>query len=183
MIRVQLASMTSIADYAVVSCAFRVLSELDVDLLEANGLLTERMVIPPFVKDYDAIPHNAPTDWSEQFDTTTWQMFSAFNGDTRVGGAIVIPRATDGERVRAAELWDFRVAPSARGSGIGRTLFEAVTKWCGELDRDSLLIETQHNNVVASRFYRANGCVVQSITRQAYPSIPDEARIIWRRDL
>ena len=181
MLRVRLASLTSIAEYASVSCAFRVRSQLDVDRLETDGLFAGRLVMPPFVKDYDAIFQNAPMDWSHQFDTSTWHMFSAFNAETRVGGAIIIPRAKD-DLVRAAELWDFRVGPSARGRGVGRALFEAVIQWCREHDHDSLLIETQHNNVGACCFYRANGCVVQSITRYAYPSIPDETRIRWRRD-
>ena len=174
--------MTSIADYTLVPCAFQVASELDVDSLESQGRFTERAVSPAYVKDYDAIPENGPLDWPVQFDTSIWQLFSALDDDTRVGGAVVIPSTVRGVRTGTAELWDLRVAPRLRGRGIGRILFEAVAQWCRDNQRASLVIETQHINVAACRFYRARGCMIQSITRQAYPSLPNETRIIWCQD-
>lgn len=183
MIRVRLESITNISHYGLVPCAFQVVSELDVDALESQGLLTERTVAPAYVKDYDALPENRPMDWPVKFDTSTWQLFSAFDGDTRVGGAMAIPNPVSGERTITAELWDLRVVPSLRGRGIGQALFDAVAQWCRDSHRASLLIETQHINVAACRFYQARGCVIQSMTRQAYPSLPNETRIVWRRNL
>jgi ribosomal protein S18 acetylase RimI-like enzyme len=171
------------ADYARVSCAFHVTSELDVDALESQGVFTERAVSPAYVKDYDAIPENRPMDWPTRFDTSTWQLFSAFDGDARVGGAMAIPYEIGREPNASTELWDLRVAPSVRGRGIGHLLFEAVAQWSRERHHPSLVIETQHTNVAACQLYRARGCVIQSITRQAYPSLPNETRIMWRRDL
>ena len=52
---VRLTSLTEFAEYASVSCAFRVHAELDVDRLAADGVFDERGVIPPYVKDYDAV--------------------------------------------------------------------------------------------------------------------------------
>ena len=175
--------MTSIADYAQVPCAFHVTSELDVDLLESQAVFTERAVSPAYIKDYDAIPDNRPTDWPVKFDASAWQLFGAFDGDTRVGGAVAVPREIGRATTSTTELWDLRVAPSARGRGIGQLLYEAVAHWSRERHQASLVIKTQHVNVAACRFYRARGCVIQSITRQAYPTLPNEARIMWRQNL
>ena len=44
-------------------------------------------------------------------------------------------------------------------------------------------VETQNINVSACRFYARQGCVLSAVNRFAYPELPDEVQLIWRKDL
>jgi hypothetical protein len=46
-----------------------------------------------------------------------------------------------------------------------------------------LKVETQNINVPACRFYVKQGCVLGAIHRFAYPEFPDEAQLLWYKDL
>ena len=46
-----------------------------------------------------------------------------------------------------------------------------------------LLVETQDINVPACRLYANTGYTLLSIDRLAYPTLPDEAQLIWHVDL
>src|SRR3954471_22009623 len=64
----------------------------------------------PFVKDYDALPRNHPSQWPLLFDVSRWWIATARDGEIRVGSAIVIvetPGLT--EQADVAVLWDIRV--------------------------------------------------------------------------
>ena len=116
-----------LSDYGNVSIAFTVRTKFLVEAVE-RGLggwrLTEVPVDPPYVKDYDA--QEEPTRWL-RWDTSNWRIVSAYDGDRRVGGAVV---AWDTPGVHMLEgrddiavLWDIRVQPEWRGKGIGSGLF------------------------------------------------------------
>ena len=177
-------------DYADLSIAFEVRSVLEVSLRE-GGLggfgLVERAVASPYPKDYDAIPGNHPSDWGKRFDLSGWPIFSARHEGVRVGGAVVA-FATEGVqmldgRCDLAVLWDLRVAPDARGQGVGTALFAAVEQWARERACTQLKIETQNVNVGACRFYAARGCTLGALHRFAYPDLPDEVQLLWYKDL
>lgn len=82
-----------------------------------------------------------------------------------------------------AVLWDIRVAPEARGKGIGAGLFAAAEAWAVSNGCTRLEIETQNVNVPACRFYSAQGCGLADVTRNAYPRLPDEVHLLWHKDL
>lgn len=82
-----------------------------------------------------------------------------------------------------AVLWDIRVAPEARGKGVGSALFRAVESWAAARGCRQLKIETQNVNVPACRFYQRQGCVVGGIRRLAYPELPDEVQLLWYKEL
>jgi hypothetical protein len=46
-----------------------------------------------------------------------------------------------------------------------------------------MLVETQDINVPACRFYAAAGYVLVRVEPQAYPTLPDETRLIWQKQL
>ena len=46
-----------------------------------------------------------------------------------------------------------------------------------------LKVETQNINVPACRFYAKQGCVLGAIHRFAYPDYPNEAQLLWYKDL
>lgn len=173
-----------LAAYATVPIAFEVRGVLDVDAPDGGlgGLaLRYRPLARPWVKDYDAPPAGTPpTRWAERVDLGGWGVLVARVDGERVGGAVVAPPAS----VTEATLWDIRVAPEWRGRGVvGAALFEAAEAWARSRGATALVVETQSVNVAACRFYARRGCVLAAVDRFAYPELPDEVRLVWRKSL
>jgi GNAT superfamily N-acetyltransferase len=105
----------------------------------------------------------------------------------RVGGAL-IAFSTDGVhmlegRSDLAVLWDLRVSPELRRSGVGSALFAETEAWARARGCRQLKIETQNVNVPACKFYASRGCVLASIHRFAYPDLPEEVQLFWYKEL
>lgn len=179
-------TMASIEAYARISTAFHVERQLVCSgdpAAPVGAGLEEVAVASPFVKDYDALPGNHPTDWPRRVNTTRWRVFAAFVGDTRVGGAILIPpkaRATDRG---VAELWDLRVEARWRRCGVARALWATIEAAAIAGRAWALDVETQQINVAACRCYAAHGCVLVRVDASAYPLLPDEVGLRWRKEL
>ena len=128
MITIREETMAALGEYTKVSIAFTVESKYVAVPNEgsAGWTLTKEPVDTPWVKDYDS--GEPPTRWL-RWDTTNWRLISAFSGDERVGGAIVVSRSHELDflegRHDLAALWDIRVAPEWRRHGIGSMLFRA----------------------------------------------------------
>jgi len=140
----------------------------------------------PYVKDYDAIAGNRPTDWPRRFDLSNWRLAAAFLWRTRVAGAalalgnIELDSAAEPDD---AVLWDLRVHPDRRGQGAGRQLLAWVERVARATGRVRLLAETQDVNAAACRFYAANGFTCLGIEPGAYPELSSEARVVWAKRL
>jgi GNAT superfamily N-acetyltransferase len=150
-------------------------------------VLLERRLEIPYMKDYDAIDGEGPLQWMRRFDVSNWTLFAARVAGRRVGGATVAfntPAVTmlEGRRDLAV-LWDIRVAPDARGKGIGSALFERAAAWAQVQGCCQLKIETQNINVRACRFYARHGCELRAVHRSAYPELPEEIQLLWYKDL
>ena len=180
---------SQLGEYARVPIAFEVRRVLDVAPAEGGlgGLaMTERDADPPYVKDYD-VDGEGPASWPERFDLSRWGLLSAWVDGARVGGAAVAfdtpgVDMLEGRRDLAV-LWDLRVAPEARGRGVGAALFRAAEAWAAARGCTRLKVETQNVNLPACRFYARQGCVLGAIHRFAYPDLPHEAMLLWYRDL
>lgn len=181
---------TTLGEHARISIAFDVRSVLDVGVRE-SGLggfsLVERPVAEPWVKDYDLVDEERPTALAKRFDVSQWGLVSAWNGPVRIGGAII---AYDTDSVRMLEgrrdlavIWDIRVAPEWRRAGVGRLLFRAVEAWARSRACRRLDVETQNVNVAACRFYASMECVLRRIDRLAYPDLPQEAQLLWTKEI
>ena len=70
-----------------------------------------------------------------------------------------------------------------RGRGVGARLFAAAEAWAMARGVRTLKVETQNVNVGACRFYARQGCTLGEINRFAYPQLPDEVQLIWRKAL
>jgi GNAT superfamily N-acetyltransferase len=175
-----------LAEYAAIPIAFEVRERFDV-VSETDGTvrLEARRVAVPYVKDYDEVNH--PNGWTERFDLSNWGFFSAFSGGQRVGRAAVAWKTPSLEllegRSDLAEVWDIRVAPSARRRGVGSALFDAAVTWASVRGCRQLEVETQNVNVPACRFYARRGCVLRAAHRGAYPELPDEIQLLWFKNL
>ena len=177
-------------EYGRIPISFEVRSVFDVQLL-AGGLkgirLSERLVAPPWVKDYDGLKGEGPTRWANQWDISKWGVLSAFVNSVRQGGC-VIARDTPGihkleGRADIAALWDIRVAPQRRGKGIGSSLIEEALAWSRRHHCRMLKVETQNINVPACRFYAKHGFTLAALNRYAYAEFPDEIELIWCKEL
>ena len=163
---------------------------LDVELVDGGlgGMrLAEVPVQHPWAKDYDATGHLGPTRWATSFDVTAWGLIAAHDGKRRVGGTVVAFNTVgvdmfDG-RSDLAVLWDIRIRPEARRSGVGTKLFRAAEVWARDLGCRTMRIETQNITVPACRFYQNLGCTLAAVDRFAYPDLPDEVQVIWLKTL
>jgi len=172
-----------------ISIAFEVKTELRMELLDAglHGiLLTEQPVHPSWMKDYDAAD-GGPKRWTKRFDVSNWGLLGAYTEDRRIGGAVIAFDTSDVYMLRGrrdlAVLWDLRVVDDARRSGAGTALFRASEEWARARECTALEVETQQVNVPACRFYTHMGCTLASVDRYAYAELPQETRLIWRRQL
>lgn len=182
----------SLTEYSTVPIIFEVKSKLSVDLIN-DGLggivLHEEDVIPPYIKDYDETKGEGSIRWLERFNTSNWVLFLAREGRIPVGGATVAFHTPEVHMLRGREdisvLWDIRVHPDHRRSGIGTALFIEAVKRSKERNCKYLKVETQNVNVPACRFYVRQGCLLGEIDRFAYsaPQVAHEVMFIWYLDL
>jgi ribosomal protein S18 acetylase RimI-like enzyme len=156
---------------------FRCESRLDVEALREGRFVEIR--IPPFEKDYDAL--ESPTDWPNRFDVRNWTLLVAGSGGAAVAWNTPGVDMLEG-RDDLAVLWDIRVAPEARGRGVGRALVGAAVEWARERGCQEMKVETQDVNVAACRFYAAMGFRLSEIVPDTYQGL-NEAMLIWRREL
>lgn len=152
----------------------------------ATAVLREKAVTP-WIKDYDTIKGEGPTRWLKRWDVSNWGLLAAYIGDLRIGGC-VLAHNTDGVnklegRDDLVAMWDLRVHPNHRGTGIGHRLFAAAVQWAKQRNCSELKIETQNINVPACRFYQRQGCHLSAINRTAYEELPDEVELIWSLNL
>ena len=168
--------------YARIPIAFEVASIFDVcEGLADNNLLSERVVQPPYVKDYDSLEGASPSSWPSLFSGFDWQMFGAKVNDELIGGALAFIKARDADRVTV--LHDLRVSFDARRRGVGKNLFSAVESWAKANGCSALEVETQNINVAACRFYESQRCKLIEVNRGAYPDLPHEIQLLWRKPL
>lgn len=136
-------------------------------------------------KDYDAIPGNHPRDWPVRFATDRAHLLGAYNAGQRVGAAVVILESTDvvrlGGEAGLALLWDLRVAPEARGRGVGRALLRAAEVSARDAGARGMVIETQTINVAACALYARAGYRITKVASNAYPDIPGEVQVMWAK--
>ncbi len=182
--------LTRLAEHGQVPIAFEVRFRYRADPVDGGlgGIaLVEEPVDPPYVKDYDRTSEEGPTRWLRRWDTSSWGLIAAYDGSKRVGGAVLARRTPNVHMLERRDdltvLWDLRVQPDHRGTGVGRGLFEATVDWARRRGCVELKIETQNINVPACGFYARQGCRLGSIISNAYEEFPDEIQLIWRLPL
>jgi GNAT superfamily N-acetyltransferase len=177
-------SIAALEAYGSVPIGFHINSKIRLDaLIESSGRVLIEEPAEPRWKDYDAYPSECPAALPNYFDVSNWGVLSAYEGERRLGGAIVAWNTHGFDMLRGrsdlAVVADLRVHPDARGSGVGRGLFRAAQDWARSRGCVELNVETQETNVAACRFYAAMGCGLCSVEAGAYGPEIDEAKIIW----
>jgi GNAT superfamily N-acetyltransferase len=180
-------------EYSTVPIAFEVRSALRVERV-GRGLggftMTEEPVAEPYVKDYDGPAEGGPARWARKFDLTNWGIFIGYDNESPVCAATVAYDTPGvhmlGGRRDIAVLWDIRVAPERRRTGIGARIFSHAAGWARGRGARQLKIETQNVNVPACRFYLSRGCMLGGIDAFAYgadPCVAHEVMLVWYLDL
>lgn len=192
-VKIEEGSSVLLAEYGLVSIGFEVSRVFEVTEREAADergsrfALTERALSNSYVKDYDSVAGDAPSAWAGRFDLSRWRCFLARAEGGVVGAAAVAFDAPAVEMLEGrrdlAQLWDIRVAPEARGRGVGVALFRAAERWALARGCRELKVETQNINVPACRFYERRGCWLKTVRRGAYPDLPHEIQMLWHKDL
>ncbi|HKR58624.1 MAG TPA: GNAT family N-acetyltransferase [Pyrinomonadaceae bacterium] len=181
--------VSDLEHYSSIPIAFKVSNVFDIEEESNIGAATlkERTLARSYVKDYDAICGEHPTDWPSRFDASNWKMFTAYLNGQLVGGAVVAMKTPSlnmlGGRNDVALIWDIRVAPESRGHGVGTSLFRAAEAWSRSQGCRQLKVETQNINVPACRFYERQGCILITVDRHAYRNLPDEIQLLWQKNL
>jgi len=174
---------SNLTEYEQVPIAFRVEKRF---IFDSDFNFIEEPV-QPFIKDYDAIESERPSEWSKRFDISHWGIFSAFDEEQRCVGAAVAWRTPELDMLEGRDdlacLWDLRVHPDYRKKGIGRELFSCAVEWARARNCRRLKIETQNINVPACRFYASQGCELKEINKNAYDEALNETQLIWYLDL
>ncbi len=172
--------VSALPEYGSVPIAFEVLSRFRI---EPGRQLVEEQV-EPYIKDYDAIKGESPAEWPKRWNISNWGVVSAFEDKRRVGGAVIAWK-TEGLNMLAgredlAIIWDLRVHPDFRRSGVGSRLFANAADWARERGCSQLMVETQDINVPACRFYARQGCELKAVNRHAYKGL-DEVQLFWQK--
>ena len=178
---------TVLPQIAEIPIAYTVHRTLEVTLTPAGRPLSvrERDTATPWLKDYDTVADGGPSAWPARFDVSRWGWVLAREDDT-VLGAATIARNTPGcemleERGDLGVLWDLRVAPDARRRGIGQALVTAAEEWALAEGLQEMKIETQNVNAAACRLYARCGYRLAEAHPSAYPDLPGEVQLIWRK--
>lgn len=174
-------------DYASIPMSFQMTEILKVRLLDSGlgGVAFSPQPVSPYLKDYDAL--GSPREWPGEFDISNWGLFLAVDETSALLGGAAVAWNTNGVnmlegRRDLAVLWDIRVAPAARRSGVGRALFWHAANWAKAQGCTQLKIETQNINLPACRFYAAQGCELGDVRRFAYaedPRVAHEVQLNW----
>ena len=180
--------LSALSDYGSVSIAFSTTTVLEVAWI-ANGLGGVRMVeaplCQPLTKDFDQ--DEPVTRWSSYGDISHWGIFGAFVDERRVGGAVVAHN-TPGihmleGRKDLAVLWDIRVSPSVRRSGVGTRLLDQAIEYARACGCSVLKVESQNTNPAACRFYAKSGLQLGGLRSGGYAEYPDEVQLLRYLDL
>jgi ribosomal protein S18 acetylase RimI-like enzyme len=183
-------SAAALKQYSTIPIAFEVNEVFDPVTDGTNGeefTLKERRLIQPYVKDYDAIAGEHPSQWPTRFDVSYWGLLIAVRDGQWLGG-VVIAWKTPGlsmleGRTDLAVIWDIRVAHDARRHGIGSKLLHAAEEWALSKGCREIKIETQNINVPACKFYKAHGYLLTAVNSKPYERLPDETQLIWSKTL
>lgn len=174
------------ASHGKISISFQIRSVLEVVDASAGREL-RASAVPARTKDYDACAGDRPAELAKRFDVRNWRILSAWRDEQRVGGAILAWNTPGVDMLEGrhdlAVLWDLRVAPAHRGSGVGRAIWLASERWAARQGCTELKVETQDTNVPACRFYERMGCTLDEVVPHAYSEFPEETRLLWAKQL
>lgn len=185
-------NLETLTEYSSIPMIYEVTDMLSIELIDSGigGMIFhEKRIVTAFTRDFDALDGETPVRWVKNFNTANWVLFLAREDGVPLGGATVVTRTPEVNMLKGrndiAVLWDIRVKPEHKRSGIGTRLFQAAADWSRRQKLDYLKIESQNINVPACRFYIKQGCELGEVNRFAYtnPESISETMLVWYLDL
>jgi len=177
--------LEDLSHYLEIQSRFEARSVFDVYQNIEGFSLVERDIPRTYSKNYDVIED--PRRWLEEFDVSNWAMISAFRDGKRVGGAIAAFNSPGVELLEGRNdlvvIWDIRVAPTASRTGVGGALADHIEGWARIRRCCEVKVETQNTNVAACRFYQSRGFRISEANYEAYPNLPEDIQLIWRKSV
>ena len=175
---------SALAEYSSVPISFTTKSFLQVTWI-GGGLqgisVVEEPLDQPFSKDFDE--DEPVTRWIQFGDISHWGIFAAVDDGKRIGGVVVAHDTASVHmlegRTDLAVLWDIRVHPDVRRSGVGTRLLDRAVQFARESGYSVLKVESQNTNPAACRFYAKSGFQLGGLRRGVYPDYPDETQLLW----
>ena len=133
----------------------------------------------PYVKQFNTTQEDIRH--SQEALQAGWSI-GAFDGEEPVAIAIAEPQWWN----HTLWIWEFHVAESQRGKGIGMQLMDRLAERAAPAGLRAMLVETQTTNVPAIRFYHKAGFAIEGIdisyyTNEDYPE--GEMAIFMKRRL
>ncbi|MDR9854030.1 GNAT family N-acetyltransferase [Paenibacillus sp. VCA1] len=135
--------------------------------------------VTPYEKSYEdeTVEEADDTDCSMYIDQPDRAVFLAFAGN-RIAGQVIVKRNWN----EYACIEDIKVDRRFRRHGIGRKLVEQTKRWAKENGMPGIMLETQHNNVKACKFYESCGFEIGGFDLNIYKGInrhTDEIAVYW----
>ena len=131
-------------------------------------------------------PHVKVFDWdaeqSAMYQRVVEDGFSlgAYDDDELIGIAIIERQSWN----NSLWVWEFHVAESYRGQGIGRLFMSAVIEQARQNRLRAVVCETQNTNTPAIRFYQRMGFEMDGIDQSLYPEeVGDEIALFMKYKL
>jgi ribosomal protein S18 acetylase RimI-like enzyme len=128
---------------------------------------------PPTIKNYSP----AALDYPTYINDPDKAIYLAY-ADNTLAGQIVLYKYWN----NFAYIFELLVDIDYRGRGIGRKLMDQAKKWAKARNLAGLMLETQSNNVQASKFYEQYGFVIGGFDKYLYsgdPTVKNETAIFW----
>lgn len=113
----------------------------------------------------------------EAFEAETMMIYAAVDGDSRVCGFSCLLTIGD-----EGEIPNIAVHPSARKSGIGQLLMNAMLADCEKNGIRDIYLEVRDSNAPARHLYEKNGFSAIGVRRRYYQK-PTEDAIVMRLEL
>lgn len=132
---------------------------------EGEQKTTIQMELFPFEQPY--IKRWEITDQDRNFYgkiITEGNSLAGYDEDQMVSVAIAENRKWN----KTLWIWEFHVAPSHKGRGIGRKMMALLGEMARSLNLRTMLVETQSTNLPAIRFYWAVGFTIDGIDLSYY---------------
>ncbi len=133
----------------------------------------------PYVKHFD--PSEEDIHHCQEAVRAGWSI-GTFDGEEPAAVAIAEPEGWND----TLRVWEFHVAESYRGRGIGRQLMDRLAERARPAGLCAMVVETQNTNVPAIRFYRKAGFAIEGIDISYYTNqdFPDgEMAVFMKRRL
>lgn len=111
----------------------------------------------PFIDNWNEKDYQMLVSCLKNTVRTGGFVYAAFL-ENKLKGFVSVESGIFGGEHRYMDLSSIHVSEDMRGTGIGRTLFEAAKDWAGKMGAGKLYISA-HSAVESQAFYKKMGCV------------------------